>query len=193
MTADPTIVTPPQLLVATRHVGHRRRLAAALEAAGWTVRQADDSGTVAAVLGAAGAEVAVIDLTPRRMTLGALHLDRDRQEVRVYGHEVAVTRVEFALLDRLCDPPGRVRSREELGRAVHGEQRPSGGHAVDVHLSNLRRKLQRHAPAVRFIHTARGVGFRLGDDLLGDSLLGDDLHDATGRRGQQYSASSHHS
>jgi two-component system OmpR family response regulator len=37
---------------------------------------------------------------------------------------------------------------------------------VDVHLSNLRRKLQRLAPDLRFIHTVRGVGFRLSTDLL---------------------------
>ena len=37
---------------------------------------------------------------------------------------------------------------------------------VDVHLSNLRRKLQKLAPELRFIHTVRGVGFRLSTDLL---------------------------
>jgi two-component system OmpR family response regulator len=39
-------------------------------------------------------------------------------------------------------------------------------HVVDVHLSNLRRKLQQQAPELRFIHTVRGVGFRLSNDLL---------------------------
>jgi two-component system OmpR family response regulator len=39
-------------------------------------------------------------------------------------------------------------------------------HVVDVHLSNLRRKLQQHAPELRFIHTVRGIGFRLSNDLL---------------------------
>jgi len=39
-------------------------------------------------------------------------------------------------------------------------------HVVDVHLSNLRRKLQQRGPELRFIHTVRGVGFRLSTDLL---------------------------
>jgi two-component system OmpR family response regulator len=39
-------------------------------------------------------------------------------------------------------------------------------HVVDVHLSNLRRKLDERAPEVRFMHTVRGIGFRLADDLL---------------------------
>jgi DNA-binding winged helix-turn-helix (wHTH) protein len=166
----------PQLLVAARDSGSRRRLAVALEAAGWSVRHAD-TGMVAAVLDAAGADVAVVDLTPRRLTLGPLHLDRERQEVRVYGHEVALTRVEYALLDRLCDPPGRVRTRQELISAQPVGRHAAGEHTVDVHLSNLRRKLCRRAPDIRFLHTARGVGFRLSDDLLID---------------QRYSASNHH-
>jgi two-component system OmpR family response regulator len=45
-------------------------------------------------------------------------------------------------------------------------------HVVDVHLSNLRRKLQRHAPDLRFIHTVRGVGFRLSTDLLRTASTG---------------------
>jgi two-component system OmpR family response regulator len=39
-------------------------------------------------------------------------------------------------------------------------------HVVDVHLSNLRRKLQVLAPDLRFIHTVRGVGFRLSNDVV---------------------------
>jgi DNA-binding response OmpR family regulator len=36
---------------------------------------------------------------------------------------------------------------------------------VDVHMSNLRRKLSLTDPATRFIHTVRGVGFRLADEI----------------------------
>ena len=38
-------------------------------------------------------------------------------------------------------------------------------HVVDVHLSNLRRKLDKSAPHVKVIHTVRGVGFRLSNDV----------------------------
>jgi two-component system OmpR family response regulator len=39
-------------------------------------------------------------------------------------------------------------------------------HVVDVHLSNLRRKLEQAAPGRKVIHTVRGVGFRLDNELL---------------------------
>ena len=39
-------------------------------------------------------------------------------------------------------------------------------HVVDVHLSNLRRKLDSVAPDLRIVHTVRGVGFRISNELL---------------------------
>jgi len=57
-------------------------------------------------------------------------------------------------------------SRSELLEEVWGPNWVGDTHVVDVHLSNLRRKLQHRAPELRFIHTVRGVGFRLSNDLL---------------------------
>jgi two-component system OmpR family response regulator len=57
-------------------------------------------------------------------------------------------------------------SRSELLEEVWGPNWVGDTHVVDVHLSNLRRKLQQQAPELRFIHTVRGVGFRLSNDLL---------------------------
>ena len=39
-------------------------------------------------------------------------------------------------------------------------------HVVDVHLSNLRRKLDKAAPDLRVVHTVRGVGFRISNEIL---------------------------
>jgi hypothetical protein len=162
----------PELMVATRDAGRGRRIASTLEAAGWAVHLAVDGDVVDTVLSAASRVVAVVDVTgatTRRRSgsaHGPLRIDRTRREVHVAGHDVAATRIEFALLEQLCEQPGRVRSRHDLGRAVWGGEWSGDPHVVDVHLSNLRRKLQRVAPGVQFIHTARGVGFRLSNDLL---------------------------
>ena len=51
-------------------------------------------------------------------------------------------------------------TREELIEETWGPNWVGDIHVVDVHLSNLRRKLQQHAPDVRFIATVRGHGFR---------------------------------
>ena len=44
-------------------------------------------------------------------------------------------------------------------------KRQGDSHVVDVHLSNLRRKLDKAAPGTKVIHTVRGVGFRLANDV----------------------------
>jgi two-component system OmpR family response regulator len=97
---------------------------------------------------------------------GPLTVDVGRKEIRVHGADVPVTRIEFALFEQLCRRPAEVCSRAELLEEVWGPNWVGDTHVVDVHLSNLRRKLQQLAPELRFIHTVRGVGFRLSNDLL---------------------------
>ncbi|NCY17780.1 MAG: DNA-binding response regulator, partial [Actinobacteria bacterium] len=100
------------------------------------------------------------------IVLGPLSVDVGRKEIQVHGQDVPVTRIEFALFEQLCRHPAEVRSRIQLLEEVWGPNWVGDTHVVDVHLSNLRRKLQRLAPDLRFIHTVRGVGFRLSTDLL---------------------------
>jgi two-component system OmpR family response regulator len=79
---------------------------------------------------------------------------------------VQTTRIEFSLLEQLCRRPTEVCTREDLLDAVWGTKWVGDNHVVDVHLSNLRRKLDNAAPGVKVIHTVRGVGFRLANDVL---------------------------
>ena len=103
------------------------------------------------------------------ISLGPLTIDLGRREVRVDDEEVQTTRIEFSLLEQLCRRPTEVCSRDELLDAVWGPKWVGDSHVVDVHLSNLRRKLDRAAPGLKVIHTVRGVGFRLSNDVT-DSL-----------------------
>ncbi|MEO5725047.1 MAG: response regulator transcription factor, partial [Ilumatobacteraceae bacterium] len=100
------------------------------------------------------------------MTIGPLTVDVGRKEIRVHGKDVPVTRIEFALFEQLCRRPAEVCERSQLLEEVWGPNWVGDTHVVDVHLSNLRRKLQAKAPELRFVHTVRGVGFRLSSDLL---------------------------
>jgi DNA-binding response OmpR family regulator len=99
-------------------------------------------------------------------TFGALTIDTAAREVTVENHDVDLTRIEFDLLATLCSRPRQVFSRTQLLELVWGPNWYGDTHVVDVHMSNLRRKLgdrEREAP---FILTVRGVGFRLSDEAV---------------------------
>lgn len=98
--------------------------------------------------------------------IGPLTVDLGRKEIRVHGLDVPATRIEFALFEQLCRRPAQVSSRVELLEEVWGPNWVGDTHVVDVHLSNLRRKLQMRAPELKFIHTVRGIGFRLSNDVV---------------------------
>jgi two-component system OmpR family response regulator len=100
------------------------------------------------------------------ITLGPLVVDTGRHEIRLGDLEIAATRIEFSLLEHLCRRPTEVASRSELLEAVWGPNWVGDTHVVDVHLSNLRRKLDQAAPDLRVVHTVRGVGFRISNDIL---------------------------
>ncbi len=100
------------------------------------------------------------------LTLGPLTVDTGRHEIRFEDAEVPATRIEFSLLEHLCRRPTEVASRDGLLESVWGPNWVGDTHVVDVHLSNLRRKLDHVADNMRIIHTVRGVGFRISNELL---------------------------
>lgn len=98
--------------------------------------------------------------------LGPVVVDVLRREIRVHSTEVAATRTEFLLFEQLCRRPTDVHHRARLVDVVWPRECEVAPHVVDVHLSNLRKKLQRYGPGLRFFETVRGVGFKLSADLL---------------------------
>lgn len=112
---------------------------------------------------------APIAIEDRTREFGPLTLDVDRREIRVNGHLVSSTRLEYELFARICEVPFQVVSRSELIESVWGPNWYGDTHVVDVHLSNLRRKLRQRCSAVDYVHTVRGVGFRLSDDMQNES------------------------
>ncbi len=90
---------------------------------------------------------------------GSLELDPDQRQVQVNGEFIGLTGLEYELLHVLMKHPGRVFSRTQILEQIHGfQQNTPLDRAVDIHVSNLRRKLS--ACEVR-IETVRGVGYRL--------------------------------
>jgi DNA-binding response OmpR family regulator len=95
------------------------------------------------------------------VTVGDLRLDLGARRVWLSGRELVLTRKEFDLLARLASDAGRVVSREDLMSDVWDENWFGSTKTLDVHIAWLRRKLGDDPAAPRYIHTVRGVGFRL--------------------------------
>ena len=95
-----------------------------------------------------------------RLELGELVIDRPTHTVSLRGQVVALTAIEFDLLATLADERGVVLSRQRLLDRVWGMDYVGDEHVVDVHLTNLRRKLSDDPANPKFIETIRGVGFR---------------------------------
>ena len=90
-----------------------------------------------------------------------LAIDLGARRVFVDGLEVELTRKEFDLLARLAQDAGRVIRREDLMSDVWDVNWFGSTKTLDVHIGWLRGKLGDDPADPRFIHTVRGVGFRL--------------------------------
>ncbi|MFL5675261.1 MAG: response regulator [Chloroflexota bacterium] len=92
---------------------------------------------------------------------GDLLVDTDRYEVTRAGEPIALTRVEFRLLQTILEADGRVLTRDQLLDAVYGrDQADILDRTVDVHIGRLRDKLGDDAETPRYVATVRGVGYR---------------------------------
>lgn len=87
-----------------------------------------------------------------------------RFEVRVNGTSLALTMSEFRILETMMGAPGRVLSRDQLLEALSKSERDVIDRAIDVHILNLRRKLETRLPGAQVIETVRGIGYRLRRD-----------------------------
>jgi two-component system, OmpR family, alkaline phosphatase synthesis response regulator PhoP len=97
--------------------------------------------------------------SPRRF--GQLVIDASRHEITLDGTPVALTAREFALVTALAEQPGRVFTRGQLlehawGSGYYDE------HLIDVHVANLRQKLEPDPGHPVYVETVRGVGYRFG-------------------------------
>jgi DNA-binding response OmpR family regulator len=86
-------------------------------------------------------------------------LDTRSREVSVGGKEVHLTAREYAILEFLLRNPGRVVSREEILAAVWDFEYNSFSNVVDVHIKNLRKKINSHDQEI--LQTVRGAGYKI--------------------------------
>jgi two-component system response regulator RegX3 len=97
------------------------------------------------------------------LTVGDLSLDLNARRAWLAGAELELTRKEFDLLARLARDAGRVVTRESLMSDVWDMNWFGSTKTLDVHIAWLRRKLGDDPASPDYIHTVRGVGFRLSE------------------------------
>ena len=94
------------------------------------------------------------------LRFGELTIDSARREVRLKEKEVPLTALQFDLLATLASRPGLVFSRRQLLERVGGDDYFGSDHVVDVHIANLRKKVEEVPSDPRYVQTVRGVGYR---------------------------------
>jgi len=101
---------------------------------------------------------------PLQMRFGNLAVDFVRHEVAVRGEPVYLTPKEFKLLETLIQAPGRAFTRLELLDRVFGFDYEGLERTVDVHVMNLRKKIESNPREPTYIQTVYGVGYKFTEE-----------------------------
>ncbi|MDQ3398056.1 MAG: response regulator transcription factor [Deinococcota bacterium] len=104
--------------------------------------------------------------TDERLEVGDLSIDPGKRTVTRAGEALDLTAVEFDLLLVFAANPGRVFRRDDLLDRVWGRDFVGVDRVVDVHVSNLRQKLEPDPGNPRYLLTLRRVGYKFTEAAL---------------------------
>jgi two-component system response regulator RegX3 len=102
-------------------------------------------------------------LQGKTIDAGPVRIDLARHLVSVNGEPVNLTRSEFQVLRLLAESPGQVFSRLEIMEELWQSEFEGDVRACDVHISNLRQKIEKDPQEPELVLTVRGVGYRLAE------------------------------
>lgn len=111
---------------------------------------------IRAILRRSGAKVG---LETARIAVGDLEMDTGTRLVRRAGKIIDLTAVEYDVLEKLLRTAGQIMTREELSKQVLGRNSSPFDRSIDMHISNLRKKLGHRVGQAERIKTVRGVGY----------------------------------
>jgi two-component system, OmpR family, response regulator RegX3 len=94
---------------------------------------------------------------------GSVRIDLARHLVSIRGEPVNLTRSEFQVLRLLAERPGQVFSRLEIMEELWQSEFSGDVRACDVHISNLRQKVELDPQEPELVLTVRGVGYKLAE------------------------------
>jgi two-component system response regulator CpxR len=99
------------------------------------------------------------DKGTEKIVVGDLELSRSSRTAWIDGNEVALTSVEFDLLANLAEEAGNVVRKDDLSEAVLERKLSPYDRSLDMHISNLRKKLGSRSDGSERIKTIRSVGY----------------------------------
>lgn len=104
---------------------------------------------------------------PREVRFGDLSIDFVRYEARFRGRPLHLTPKEFKLLETLVKEPGRAFTRLDLLERAFGFDYEGLERTVDVHIMNLRKKIEPDPDRPVYIQTVYGIGYKFAEEQHG--------------------------
>jgi DNA-binding response OmpR family regulator len=101
-----------------------------------------------------------METTPGRLEFRDLVIDINERRIFKEGREIDLTHTEFDLLAFLASHAGKVMSREKILNHVWGYEYPIETRLIDVHIRNLRRKIETNSSLPYYILAVPGIGYR---------------------------------
>jgi DNA-binding response OmpR family regulator len=147
-----------QILVIDDDIAFRELVTEYLEPNGYTIEAVYDGAVMKGVLRR-------MQIDPDRnqncetLAVGDIEIDSRTRTVRRAGEVVKLTLIEYLLLEKLINAPGRIVERVEIAKEILRRNLSPLDRSIDTHLSNLRRKVGRKVNGVERIKTVRGVGY----------------------------------
>ncbi len=94
-----------------------------------------------------------------------LMIDNDKRVTKLNGEEINLTPNEFDILHVLASNKGKVFTRESIIERVFGIDFDGSDRIVDVHIKNLRKKIEEDSRSPRYIITVTKIGYKFGGEI----------------------------
>ncbi|EKQ53391.1 MULTISPECIES: response regulator transcription factor [unclassified Clostridium] len=94
-----------------------------------------------------------------------LIIDSDKRLVKLNGEEISLTPNEFDILYILASNKGKVFSREAIIERAFGIDFEGSDRIIDVHIKNLRKKIEKDSKSPRYIITVTKIGYKFGEEV----------------------------
>ena len=111
-------------------------------------------------------EAEMEDISKQIIMIGDLHIDTELYHVTVGGKPIHLSTKEMQLLILLASNPNRVYSTEQLYDLIWGEGHYGDLKTVSVHISTLRKKIEKYPAKPEYIITIRGFGYKFQSQLV---------------------------